>query len=201
MAALAAAGLMMASCANGSDNHDHEGHDMAEDSAMHAAPAPKVPKTVSVMYPDVDSKAASSIRDIVDGYLKVKNALVSDDATAAANGAVLISDAAGKLDKSLLSAEQKKSYDAVESSVKEHAAGIANNAADIQRQRSHFSNLSESVYTLVKTFGAGRAVYHDHCPMARDNQGAMWISEARDVRNPYFGAGMLTCGTVEEVIQ
>jgi hypothetical protein len=56
------------------------------------------------------------------------------------------------------------------------------------------------VYELAKAFGGGRRLYHDHCPMARDNQGALWISELKDVKNPYFGADMLTCGTVEEVI-
>ncbi|MBS4065516.1 MAG: DUF3347 domain-containing protein [Chitinophagaceae bacterium] len=27
------------------------------------------------------------------------------------------------------------------------------------------------------------------------------MSEIKEVKNPYFGAQMLTCGTVEEVIQ
>jgi hypothetical protein len=37
--------------------------------------------------------------------------------------------------------------------------------------------------------------------MARDNQGAMWISEVKEIKNPYFGAQMFTCGSVEEVIK
>jgi hypothetical protein len=61
--------------------------------------------------------------------------------------------------------------------------------------------LSEAAYDLVKNFGGGRVLYHDHCPMARNNQGALWISELKEVKNPYFGAEMLECGRVEEVIQ
>ena len=61
--------------------------------------------------------------------------------------------------------------------------------------------LSEVVYDLVKNFGGGRPLYHDHCPMARDKQGAMWISEMKEIKNPYFGAEMPACGTVEEVIE
>jgi hypothetical protein len=37
--------------------------------------------------------------------------------------------------------------------------------------------------------------------MYNENKGAMWISEMKEVKNPYFGAKMLTCGTVEEVIK
>jgi hypothetical protein len=57
------------------------------------------------------------------------------------------------------------------------------------------------VYFLVKSFGAGKAVYHDFCPMANDDKGALWVSEVADIKNPYFGASMLTCGSVEEEIK
>jgi hypothetical protein len=84
--------------------------------------------------------------------------------------------------------------------LKTGAAGLEIQPADIAAQRTHFYTLSQGVYELAKAFGGGRTLYHDHCPMARDNQGALWISELKDVKNPYFGADMLTCGTVEEVI-
>jgi hypothetical protein len=29
----------------------------------------------------------------------------------------------------------------------------------------------------------------------------MWLSEIKEVKNPYFGAEMPTCGTIEEVIK
>jgi hypothetical protein len=61
--------------------------------------------------------------------------------------------------------------------------------------------LSEDVYDLVKNFGAGQPIYHDHCPMYNENKGAMWLSEMKEVKNPFYGAEMLTCGTVEEVIK
>jgi hypothetical protein len=68
-------------------------------------------------------------------------------------------------------------------------------------KRIHFSALSESAYGLVKAFGAGKPVYHVYCSMAKDNEGAMWLSDSRDVKNPYFGKDMLTCGNIEEKIQ
>ena len=131
----------------------------------------------------------------------MKNALASDDPRETANGAKAMEDAIGKMDKSLLTAEQKIAYDANEEEMKEHAEHIAKNGDSIKHQRSHFVMMSEVVYSLVKNFGAGRPVFHDYCPMARDNRGAMWLSEVKEIKNPYFGAEMPKCGKVEEVIK
>ena len=110
-------------------------------------------------------------------------------------------EAIHKLDKSLLTAEQTKGYDEIEEDLKEHAEHIGKNGDHIGHQREHFSMMSEDVYDLVKAFGGGRELYHDHCPMYNENKGAMWLSEMKKVKNPYYGAKMLSCGTVEEVIR
>lgn len=197
--------FFIAACANNGNSKEHEGHDMntmTGDTTQHiSASDDKDIKAVSVAYTNVDPKAATEIKAIVDHYLHIKNALANDNAGEAASGAKAMEDAIRKLDKSLLTAEQKKAYDAIESEMKEDAEHIANKGDDIKHQRSHFVMMSESVYELVKNFGAGRPVYHDHCPMARDNQGAMWLSEVKEIKNPYFGSEMFSCGRVEEVIK
>ena len=199
---LAINAIVFAACNSGGSKNEHEGHDMSRDSTTHiTATDDKDVKTVAVTYTNVDAKAAAAIKAVVDHYLHIKNALVDHDAGEAASGAKAMGDAIGKLDKSLLTAEQKTAYDANEAELKEHAEHIAKNGDNIKHQRSHFVQMSEVVYELVRDFGAGRPIYHDHCPMARDNQGAMWLSEMKEIKNPYFGAQMLKCGTVEEVIQ
>ena len=58
------------------------------------------------------------------------------------------------------------------------------------------------IYELVKAFGAGQPIYHDHCPMYNENKGgAMWLSETKEIKNPYLGSEMPKCGTVEEGIR
>lgn len=194
--------IVFTACNNSGSKSEHEGHDMNKDTAKHVSTADdKDVKIIAVAYTNVEAKAGASIKEIVGDYLHIKNALANDNASEAANGAKAMDGAIGKLDKSLLTAEQKTAYDANEAEMKEHAEHIAKNGDNIKHQRSHFAGLSEVVYDLVKNFGAGLPVYHDHCPMARDNQGAMWISEMKEVKNPYFGSQMLKCGTVEEVIQ
>ena len=202
---LAISTVLLTACNSGGSKNEHEGQDMNnmnKDTTKQAtASDDKDVKAIAVTYTNVDAKAAASIKTIVDHYLHIKNALVNDNSTEAAGGAKAMEDAIGKLDKSLLTADQKMAYDENEEELKEHAEHIAKNGDNIKHQRSHFAQMSEVVYELVRDFGAGRPVYHDHCPMARDNQGAMWISEMKEVKNPYFGAQMLKCGTVEEIIQ
>ena len=200
LTAIISAFILMA-CNNNDTKNEHDGHEMKDTTQQSAAVDDKELKTVAVVYTDLNPTAASSIKLIVDHYLHIKNALANDNPDEAANGGEAMIDVIKKFDKSLLSAEQKKAYDEITSELQDHGEHVAKNAADIKHQRSHFILMSEDMYSLVKTFGGGRPLYHDHCPMANDNKGAMWISEIRDVKNPYFGAEMLTCGSVEEVIK
>jgi hypothetical protein len=75
---------------------------------------------------------------------------------------------------------------------------------DIQAMRHDFRPLSEEIGVLAKAFGFGDAspVYELHCPMAFGGQGAVWYQAEEDVRNPYYGATMLTCADrVERVVR
>lgn len=197
--------IVITACNNNSSKNEtgkHDMNNMSKDSAQHTPTMDdKDVKVIAVTYSVVDAKAAASIKEIVDHYLHIKNALANDNGSEAANGAKAMEVAINKLDKSLLTVEQKTAYDKNEEELKEDAEHIAKNGDRINHQRSHFAMLSEVIYEMVKNFGAGRSLYHDHCPMYNENQGAMWLSEMKEVKNPYFGSKMLTCGTVEEVIK
>jgi hypothetical protein len=45
------------------------------------------------------------------------------------------------------------------------------------------------------------SIYVEYCPMANDNEGAYWLSNEKQIKNPYFGDAMLKCGSVKETIQ
>ena len=47
----------------------------------------------------------------------------------------------------------------------------------------------------------GETIYYQYCPMARDNKGAYWLSAVEEIKNPYFGDAMLTCGENKAVIK
>lgn len=204
--ALAIATIAFAACDNSSDSKEQKVEDagstsIKKDSANHAATNEKAIKAVAVTYTDLDAKLVTSIKEIIDHYLHVKNGLANDNAKEAANGAKAMSDVLAKVDKSLFTTVQKSVYDQNEDDLKEHAEHISKKSDDIKHQREHFSMMSEDVYALAKAFGGGWPLYHDHCPMYNNNKGGMWLSEMKEIKNPYFGSEMLTCGSIEEIIK
>ncbi|TMI92416.1 MAG: DUF3347 domain-containing protein [Bacteroidetes bacterium] len=197
-----AIGALVFSACNSGDKSPKE-NDM---SKMNADTSKKVidtsaMKEVSHSFTNVDPKLASSLKSVVDHYLHIKNGLVNNSGSEAADGGKQMADALDKVDKSLFTAEQKKVYDDIDDDLKEHAEHIGRNASNIAHQRDHFEKMSEDVYDLVTAFGGGQTLYHDQCPMANDNKGAMWLSEMREIKNPYFGGKMNECVKVPEVIK
>ncbi|HEX9657079.1 MAG TPA: DUF3347 domain-containing protein [Bacteroidota bacterium] len=149
----------------------------------------------------VDSKVAASIKGIVEHYLQLKNSLANDKTKDAAAAGKEIVDVMGTVDKSLFTADQKKLYADVEDDAREHAEHIGANAGNIEHQREHFDLLSKDVYDLVKAFDGGQVLFKDFCPMYNDKKGAMWLSEIKTIKNPYYGKKMSTCGSVQEELK
>ncbi|NOS94170.1 MAG: DUF3347 domain-containing protein, partial [Cyclobacteriaceae bacterium] len=73
---------------------------------------------------------------------------------------------------------------------------------DIEIQRASFSQLTNSLYSSIKTFGLKDLhAYYQFCPMAFDSKGAYWISREEQISNPYFGKQMLRCGETKETLK
>ncbi len=142
-----------------------------------------------------------SVKNILAGYLKMKDAFASDDDKAAAAAGDEMVIAFSNFDKTKLSAEQSKVYADIENDAREHAEHIGKNAGNIKHQREHFEMLSKDMYQLVKTFGAGQTLYYDYCPMYNDGKGGKWLSQSKEISNPYMGKQMQSCGSVKEEIK
>lgn len=199
-ALIAITSIVFVACNNNEQADNHDMDKMGKDSTAQTTTADdKDIKAVAVTYSDVNPQIASSLKEITDHYLHIKNALASDNEKEAASGGEAMFTAMNKVDKSLFTAEQKKIYDENEEDMKEHAEHIGKSKLD--HQREHFAMMSEEMYLLAKAFGGGRTLYHDHCPMYDNNKGAKWLSETVEIKNPYMGSKMPKCGTVEEKIQ
>jgi hypothetical protein len=149
---------------------------------------------------DIDPLVKNFINAIIDQYLFVKNKLADDNKTESKTGAAQLKASIKKFDKSFFTAKQKNEFDKYADNINEQLQSVIS-SKEINSQRVSFSMLSQQVYELVKLFGTNQALYHDHCPMAFDNKGAMWLSETKEIKNPYLGKDMLTCGTMQEIIQ
>jgi hypothetical protein len=195
---IAVSAITFASC-NSSDNKSADNKSTQPTSAEVDK---KMAEVTEKQQADTATPATTvSIKEILDGYLKIKNAFAKDnDKDAATAGNEMVKAFAG-FNKAALTPEQTKIYNDVEDDAKEHAEHIGMNAGKIAHQREHFDMLSKDVYQLVKTFGGGQALYYDHCPMYNDGKGANWLSETKDIANPYLGKKMPTCGTVKEELK
>jgi hypothetical protein len=149
----------------------------------------------------VDSKTATSVKEMVGNYLQLKNALTKDNSSEAATAGKALSDGFAKLDQSVLTPTQKKSFTDIADDAKEMAEHIGMSGGKLPHQREHFDMLSKDMYDLVKLFGAGQTLFVDHCPMYNDKKGAIWLSETKEIKNPYMGSGMSTCGMVQEELK
>lgn len=149
--------------------------------------------------------ASSSVQNekpadgIITGYINLKNALAADNGSDAAKSGTEILDALAKFDVSSLTPEQKKVFDGLSADLKMNSEHISENAGKIEHQREHFEMLSKDMYDLVKSVGTGKPLYLDSCPMY-DNGKATWLSEIKDIKNPYYGAKMNDCGIVKETL-
>ncbi len=80
------------------------------------------------------------------------------------------------------------------------AARACRRAPELAPRRRAFEGLSAALLRLVARFGhvSSTPLVEAHCPMAFDNRGASWLQEGEEIRNPYFGSEMLSCGWVEQ---
>jgi Cu(I)/Ag(I) efflux system membrane fusion protein len=75
-------------------------------------------------------------------------------------------------------------------------------AGDIEAQRLAYADFNDTLYGAIKMFGVtGETIYFQFCPMARSGKGAYWLSAIKEIKNPYYGEAMLTCGETKEVIK
>ncbi len=146
-------------------------------------------------------KGNVSIKEIITSYLQVKKELVSDNSSGAASAAATLQTSMSSLNVSSMNASQQKVYEDVKDDAIEHAEHISSNGGKIEHQREHFDMLSKDMYDMVKAFNSGQTLYRDFCPMYNNNKGAYWISEKKDIENPYYGKAMLKCGTIKEEIK
>jgi hypothetical protein len=144
------------------------------------------------------NQSSFSTNEIVSDYLKLKNALVKDDSKAAANAGKKLLVTLNNTNANSLDAKSKKEYVDIADNAKEHTEHIGDNAGKIDHQREHFALLSKDINDFITTFGTTQKLYQDYCPMYDEGKSGYWISEIKEIKNPYYGSQMLTCGGIKK---
>lgn len=158
-------------------HHEHETHSTTNNSSEHG----------------------TQLALVTSRYFVVKDALVKDDAKTSAASAQKLLDAIQAVDMNKLSSAEHTVWMKVMNNLRKYAADMTK-AKDIAGQRLSFASLSNNIYALVKVAKLETQVYYQHCPMFNDGKGGHWLSKENGVKNPFFGAKMLSCGSTVETI-
>jgi len=141
------------------------------------------------------------LNNVYEQYLNLKNSLVKSDAGAAEKAAGGVQQALSSVDMSLLKGESHEKWMVLLEKLNSSAKAVSS-SGDIETQRKAFAALSESLYNSIKMFGlVNKTLFYQFCPMADKNKVAYWLSDISEIRNPYFGDAMLTCGETKETLK
>ena len=150
---------------------------------------------------ETDPKFTEQLTKVYKAYLDMKNAFVETNAKKVSAEAKEVIATLENVNMGLLENDPHMAWmDQLE---------ILNNSIkkilsedDIEKQRLAFSDFNNTFYTSLKMFGlTNDTVYYQFCPMAFNDKGAYWFSETEEIRNPYFGDMMLSCGETKEIIK
>lgn len=196
-AQLAGKKSMMQEMGGGAPGHDHGGMQMEEEGQSSGRSKARGDHGEGQ---GVLEDPPEGFSNLIGAYLDVKNALVGSEpheTQVAANKGLKKLD---ELEEGL-SGKEKEAWDAYVEELRSALERIKADHEEIEKQREHFEKLSSVILDIVGKWGTGDrdALYRTHCPMAMDGEGADWMSEFEEVKNPYYGEEMLDCGSVKEV--
>jgi mono/diheme cytochrome c family protein len=129
---------------------------------------------------DEAPRITASLAAIVQPYLRIQEALGSDSRIGIAEAARSIASQAANAGVNAASIRS--------------AAGVLQQAADLNSARAAFSALSDAIIAFAKASNAtlGDGVHVAYCPMLRK----YWLQKGTAIRNPYYGTQMLDCGRI-----
>ncbi|MFD1186405.1 DUF3347 domain-containing protein [Pontibacter rugosus] len=131
---------------------------------------------------------------VLDAYLALKESLVAADEEKIETASTGMMATLLEVNDGMLTSSAHDYWKEKKFFLMEHVA-LCKEADTMEGKRENFAFISEAMIKAADVFGAGRqTLFVQYCPMANGNKGAYWLSEAKEVRNPYMGSQMLTCG-------
>jgi Cu(I)/Ag(I) efflux system membrane fusion protein len=149
----------------------------------------------------IDPGFKEQLTSVYNAYLALKNALVESSSDEVAQIAEEVGNALKRVDMELLSGETHMLWMDQLGKLKESLEIMEQNP-EVKIQREAFASFNLTFYQSVKDFGLeGVTTYYQYCPMAVNQKGAFWFSEIKEIKNPYFGEAMLSCGETRETLE
>jgi membrane fusion protein, copper/silver efflux system len=156
----------------------------------------KNPKSVSI-----SQKAKDNLKPIFENYLEMKDALTNDNLEAAKKSGNNLLKSVENVNMALFTGESHNIWMGFSTELKTSLEHLGH-FKTLEELRKAFLQVSNSIINLESTFNPNdKPLNVLHCPMANNNKGADWLSASKEVRNPYYGKSMLTCGEVSKELK
>ncbi|KPQ19933.1 MAG: Cu(I)/Ag(I)efflux system MFP component CusB [Algoriphagus marincola HL-49] len=160
------------------------------DAASQLADKPSLMNRASTNQIEVSEDFSKGFSQLADYYFELKNQLASDQWKG--NNKIWTGI---RNSLKLMENEEKTT---IQPSVWLDVLNDLEKSNGIKEARVNFNSFSKLMLEANETYGlTNRTVYKDYCPMAFGDEGAYWLSEKKEILNPYFGSSMLTCGEVK----
>lgn len=150
---------------------------------------------------EVTEEARGDLELVLQDYINLKNNLVTGEPDPVQQSLEDLSAVLDQLNEREDMGTHNAAWNAHLKNFKHHLNRM-NKETDVAGWRDEFVSLSTVLIRWVMEFGnpGTEKVYVQHCPMANSDQGADWLSMDEDIRNPYYGSQMLTCGITEDTL-
>lgn len=149
-----------------------------------------------------------SVDDMMKNYFDLKEAFVNADTANVKSTAQKFDASLNELKLGELKNDSVPTLEGANQFIGEmkDATGKLLAETNLTEMRHRFSRISENLYPLLNTISyEGNKIYWQNCPMAFGEQEANWLSNTREIINPYLGknhpefkGSMLNCGEVKD---
>jgi Cu(I)/Ag(I) efflux system membrane fusion protein len=154
----------------------------------------------SMVFKDILSPAfKDKFVQLVDAYLKMKDGFVADNEKEVDKQATMMLTIINSMPDSLLKGEALNYWKEKKGFLLAHLK-LYKEAEKDKDKRLNFVFLSTVMVKSVKALGYNKPLYVDYCPMANNDKGAYWLSQIKDIQNPYLGQKMPNCGEIKKVL-
>jgi len=148
----------------------------------------------------ISKESKGELKPIFDAYFTLKDALTNDDLNTSKSAAKNLQAALSKVDRSTFKSEVYTEWMKYDKNLTDALENLQQQKT-LSEIRTSFQAISDELVAVAERFDPYPSkIYIQHCPMAKNNEGADWLSLSEEIRNPYFGGKMLKCGSVTERI-
>jgi Cu(I)/Ag(I) efflux system membrane fusion protein len=173
--------------------HDHGNKEM---NGINLEPEKSFNQEISI-----STGVKEALQTLLSEYFSMSEALANDDFNKAKKSSVQLLKLVNNINMSLFKTEGHTVWMRLQKDIAnelQHAEHFSN----LEDVRKVYLQLSKSMIGIVRAFNPNNeTLYVLHCPMANNNKGADWLNNSKEIKNPFYGKAMLTCGEIKEEIK